>query len=183
MHVRLFYPLWVVEYSQDFMPKKNSPTISWPMAAFRWVFFCLYLWITSLGGIYFHVSLVGPYTCSSWVFSIILRVFDLRNLRLDRFKGAFWRAQIHMIRRIWKFCRGMFVSLLRQTGLFEMIWQMMTRWFFKCYCGIPSKNLSVMAECFRNVHHLTQLPNCLDAVALVTLLVASRLPLVMIPRR
>ena len=49
-----------------------------------------------------------------------------------------------------------------------------------CYCGIPPNNFSVIPECVINVHHLSQLPDFLDAVALTIMLVVSRLPLVMI---
>ena len=49
-------------------------------------------------------------------------------------------------------------------------------------CGIPPKNLSVIHECLRNVHHLSQLPDCFVAMALAVLLEASRLSLAMISR-
>ena len=35
------YVFILVKYSHDRMPKKNDPAISWPMAVFRCVFFCL----------------------------------------------------------------------------------------------------------------------------------------------
>ena len=47
-----------------------------------------------------------------------------------------------------------------------------------CSCGTPPKNFSVMPECVRNVHYLSQLPDFLVAVDLAILLVALRLPLV-----
>ena len=46
-----------------------------------------------------------------------------------------------------------------------------------CAYGISSRNLSVIPECWRNVYHLSQLPDCLVAVALAMPLEASRLPL------
>ena len=52
-----------------------------------------------------------------------------------------------------------------------------------CACGIPSSNLSVIPECWSNVPHLSQLPDCLVAVALAMPFEASRLPLAMISRR
>ena len=52
-----------------------------------------------------------------------------------------------------------------------------------CACGIPSRNLSVIPECWRNVPHLSQLPECLVAVALTMPLEALRLPLAMISSR
>ena len=52
-----------------------------------------------------------------------------------------------------------------------------------CACGISSRNLSVIPECWRNVPHLSQFPDCLVAVALEMPLEASRLPLAMISRR
>ena len=52
-----------------------------------------------------------------------------------------------------------------------------------CACGIPSSNLSVIPECFRNVPQISQLPDCLVVVALAMPLEASRLPLAMISRR
>ena len=51
-----------------------------------------------------------------------------------------------------------------------------------CACGIPSRVLSVILECLRNITHLSQLPECLVAVAFAMPLEASRLPLVMISR-
>ena len=50
-------------------------------------------------------------------------------------------------------------------------------------CGIPSRNLSVIPECWMNVSHLSQFPECFVAVALAMPLEASRLPLAMISRR
>ena len=41
MHVHLFSTLGVVEHSQDRMPNKNAPVISWPLAMLIWVFVCL----------------------------------------------------------------------------------------------------------------------------------------------
>ena len=38
--------------------------------------------------------------------------------------------------------------------------------------GIPPKNLYVIPECVRNLHHLYQLPECLAAVYLVMSLVS-----------
>ena len=38
MHVRFPPPFVVVDYSQDCMPKKNAPVVSWPMAMLRCVF-------------------------------------------------------------------------------------------------------------------------------------------------
>ena len=52
-----------------------------------------------------------------------------------------------------------------------------------CYCGITHNNLSVIPECVRNVHHLSQLKDCLEAVALEISLDESRLILVVIPQR
>ena len=52
-----------------------------------------------------------------------------------------------------------------------------------CACGIPSMNLSIITECWRNVPHLYQLPDYFIAVALAMPLEASRLPLAMISRR
>ena len=49
-----------------------------------------------------------------------------------------------------------------------------------CACGIPSRSLSVIPEFLRNIPHLSQLPECLVAVALEMPLEASRLPLAMI---
>ena len=57
-----------------------------------------------------------------------------------------------------------------------------TRFVF-CACGIPPRNLSVIPECCRNVPHLSQLSDCLVAVALAVPLEASRFPLAMISRR
>ena len=54
---------------------------------------------------------------------------------------------------------------------------------FLCSCVIPPNNFSTIPEFVRNVHHLYQLQDCLVSVALVILLVASRLPLVMVSRR
>ena len=39
-----------------------------------------------------------------------------------------------------------------------------------CSCVITPNNFYVMSECVRNVHHLSQLPDCLVAVALTVLL-------------
>ena len=50
-------------------------------------------------------------------------------------------------------------------------------------CGIPSRNLFVMPVCLMNVHHLSQLPDCLVAVALAIPSVVSRMLLVTISRR
>ena len=52
-----------------------------------------------------------------------------------------------------------------------------------CDFGIPYRNLSVITECWRNVPHLPQLPDCLVAMDLEIPLEASRLPLEMISRR
>ena len=52
-----------------------------------------------------------------------------------------------------------------------------------CSCGIPPNNFSVMPECVRNLHHISQLPYCLDAVVLEMPLDVYRLPIVMIPSR
>ena len=52
-----------------------------------------------------------------------------------------------------------------------------------CFYGNPPKNLSAMPECVRNVHRLSQLPDCLVAVALEMPLVVLRLPLAIISRR
>ena len=52
-----------------------------------------------------------------------------------------------------------------------------------CSCGIPPKNLYLMLARVINVHHLSQLPDCLVAMDLDMPLVASRLPLVAIPNR
>ena len=35
-----------------------------------------------------------------------------------------------------------------------------------CACGIPSRNLSVIPECWKNVPHLSQFSDCLVTVAL-----------------
>ena len=51
-----------------------------------------------------------------------------------------------------------------------------------CACGIPFKNLSMIPECRRNVTYLSQLSDCLVAVALAMPLEVSRLPLAMISR-
>ena len=50
-------------------------------------------------------------------------------------------------------------------------------------CEIPSRNLCVIPEVWRNVPHLSQLLECLAAVALAMPLEASRLPLAMISIR
>ena len=52
-----------------------------------------------------------------------------------------------------------------------------------CSCGIPRRNSSAITECWRNVNHLYQLPDCLVTEALAMPLEASGLPLVMISRR
>ena len=52
-----------------------------------------------------------------------------------------------------------------------------------CACGITSRNLSVIPECLSNVPHLSQLPDCLVAVALEMPLEVLRLPLAIISRR
>ena len=53
---------------------------------------------------------------------------------------------------------------------------------FLCYCGIPPSNSSAMSECLRNVYHLSQLLDCLVAVALVMLLDELRMTLAIIYR-
>ena len=60
---------------------------------------------------------------------------------------------------------------------------MITPGFFSVLVGFISRNLSVIPECLRNVPHLSQLPDCLVAVALAMPLEASRLPLAMISKR
>ena len=60
---------------------------------------------------------------------------------------------------------------------------MMTLWLFYFIFRYPPENLSVMLECVGNVHHIYQLLECLAAVDFAIILVASRLSLVMIPRR
>ena len=57
-----------------------------------------------------------------------------------------------------------------------------TRIVFSLF-GIPSMNFSVMPVCVRNVHHCSQLPDCLVVVALAIPLVVLRILLVKIPRR
>ena len=52
-----------------------------------------------------------------------------------------------------------------------------------CSCGIPPRNVYVIPECFRNVHHIYQLPDCLVAVVLVMPLEALRLTLAMVSSR
>ena len=51
------------------------------------------------------------------------------------------------------------------------------------HCGIPSRDLSLMPVCERNLHHLSQLPDCLVVVTLGIPLVVSRMSLVTISRR
>ena len=55
----LFSPLGLVEYSQDSMPNRNAPTISWPMAVFTCICEAL-AWLVYI----FDVSLLGPETFS-----------------------------------------------------------------------------------------------------------------------
>ena len=50
-----------------------------------------------------------------------------------------------------------------------------------CYYCISPNHLSVMPECVRNIHHISQLPDHLAAVDLAMLLVALILALVMVP--
>ena len=50
-------------------------------------------------------------------------------------------------------------------------------------CGIPSSNFSVIYVCVINVHHISQFPYCLVAVALAIILVVSRMLLVTISSR
>ena len=50
-------------------------------------------------------------------------------------------------------------------------------------CGIPPRNVFVMAVCVRNVHHIYQLADCLVAVALAITSVVLRMLLVKISRR
>ena len=50
-----------------------------------------------------------------------------------------------------------------------------------CSCGIPQKKFSMIPDYVRNLHHLSQLPDCLAQVDLDMPLVMSRMSLVMIP--
>ena len=130
MCVSLLYPLGSVEYSQYCMQKNNVPAIIWKMDVFRWVFFaCRFKTLAYLVYI-FGVLLVYPDTCSPWVFSSVLRMFDLRNIGLVSSRGASVRTQIHPIWRIWQFHGGLFVYLLCQTDLFELMRLMMKPWLF-----------------------------------------------------
>ena len=52
-----------------------------------------------------------------------------------------------------------------------------------CCCGIPPNIFSMMPDSVINVHHLYQLPDCLDAVSLEFPLVALSRLLVMIPKK
>ena len=50
-------------------------------------------------------------------------------------------------------------------------------------CGITYRNFSVMPVCARNVHHLSQFPDCLFVVDLAIPLVVLRMMLVKISKR
>ena len=69
----------------------------------------------------FEVSVVVPETYITSVVYVILRMFDLRNIGSGLSKGASVRTQIYPICRIWKFRRGVFVSLLFQNGFFALM--------------------------------------------------------------
>ena len=97
----------------------------------------------------FDVSLLVTETCSPWVVSIIFRMFKLSNLGLGHSKGESRRTQIHLIWHIWQFCGVFFASLLCQTGFFELIVRMMTRWLFYVLVVYPPNNLSIIPECVK----------------------------------
>ena len=90
-------PFGVVDYSQDCMPKKNVPVVSWPMDMFD---VCLsacrcegLAWLVYI----FDVSLLVPAFFSPLVVSIRVSIFELRTLGSSRSEGASGRTQIHLI--------------------------------------------------------------------------------------